>query len=316
MGDKTNIEWTDATWNPVVGCSIKSAGCTNCYAMKMARRLELMGQPIYQGHTQTVNGKAVWTGKVEASNWGQVIKPLSWKKPRRIFVNSMSDLFHENLAEDVIDQVFAVMALCPQHTFQVLTKRPERMFHYLTRPFQDRLGTFSRQVMIGSEVSMIAVGTGATKRPSILQDGDELTTWPLPNVWLGTSVEDQRAADERIPLLLQTPAAKRFLSCEPLLGPLNIKQHLEAWEEHGVDMTREVGSRVGACVGVTPGLDWVIAGSESGHGARPCDIEWVRSLKDQCVEAGVPFFYKQAAVNGKKVPTPELDGRQWIEFPS
>ncbi len=134
MARDSKIEWCMDTWNPTVGCSIVSPGCTNCYAMRMAARLEAMGQPIYAGMTQPSKAGPVWTGKVELSNWGQVIRPLSWKRPRRIFVNSMSDLFHESLSDEAIDKVFAVMALCPQHTFQVLTKRAERMRAYSSDP--------------------------------------------------------------------------------------------------------------------------------------------------------------------------------------
>jgi protein gp37 len=173
-------------------------------------------------------------------------KPLSWKKPRRIFVCSMSDLFYESVPDEWIAKVFAVMALCPQHTFQVLTKRPERMREYLVERCKARE--------------------------------------PLPNVWIGCTVEDQQRADERIPVLLETPAAKRFVSCEPLLGPVNFS--LVTVEDNN-----------GCAAQIWPlhgsGLDWVIAGGESGPNARPSHPDWFRSLRDQCVDAGVPFFFKQ-----------------------
>jgi protein gp37 len=220
----------------------------------------------------------VWNGKVEASNYGQMIKPLSWKKPRRIFVNSMSDLFHEDMPEAVIDQVFAVMALCPQHTFQVLTKRAERMRKYL----------IARNGMGNS-----ALCRAINAIPAALGNRHGALEMPLPNVWLGVSVEDQQRADERIPHLLATPAEVRFLSCEPLLGPVDLAGYLDGHEDNGVDLSRDVGSRVGACIGWTPPLDWIIAGGESGPGKRPMDLAWMRSLRDQCAAAGVPFFGKQ-----------------------
>jgi protein gp37 len=233
--------------------------------MKMAGRLEAMGSPIYRGHTVKTKAGFVWNGKVSESNWGQMIKPLSWKRPRRIFACSMSDLFHEALPDEAIDRVFAVMALCPQHTFQVLTKRPERMRRYLSQAqgniWDAMMGLPSRRVNY-----------------VVMRDGNPVIQaapgWPLPNVWLGVSVEDQQRADERIPLLLETPAAKRFLSCEPLLGPVDLWPKLIG----GVNV---------------PGLDWVIVGGESGKGARPMHPDWARSLRDQCQAAGVPFFFKQ-----------------------
>ncbi len=301
MADGSGIEWTDATWNPVVGCSIVSPGCTNCYAMKMAARLEAMGQPIYRSLTRKVNGNAVWTGKVELSNWGQVIKPLSWRRPRRIFVNSMSDLFHEALPVGAIDQVFAIMAVSTQHTFQVLTKRPKRMLDYLSSPkTPENIWRALRELArcdLGAVVDFmldtpgaladydrkIAARMAGTDAP-ITMAAVKLGGWPLKNVWIGVSAERQIEADGRIPLLLQTPAAVRFVSCEPLLGPIDLTHYLVGEEDPGL---------VGNCVGWTPPLDWIIAGGESGPRARPMHPDWARSLRDQCVAAGVPFFFKQ-----------------------
>jgi protein gp37 len=208
MGDNSNIEWTDATWNPVRGCALVSAGCTNCYAMRVAHRFSGDSQP-YAGLTKLTSHGPVWTGDVTL--WPDVLDvPLRWRRPRRIFVNSMSDLFHEDVPEEFIDKVFAVMALSPQHTFQILTKRPVRMRDYLLTVQNDDKD-FNRWSNAGVEI---------TDSPcAVIDDAD----WPLPNVWLGVSVEDQATADERIPLLLQTPAAVRFLSCEPLLGPVDLK---------------------------------------------------------------------------------------------
>lgn len=313
MAENSKIEWTDATWNPTVGCSVISAGCTNCYAMKMAGRLEAMGSPIYQGHTIKTKAGFVWNGKVAASNWGQMIKPLSWKKPRRIFVNSMSDLFHEDMPAQVIDQVFAVMALCPQHTFQVLTKRHARMRDYFA----------SRITPDQINAAMNEIAPAAWHNREL----DDYGGLPLPNVWLGVSVEDQHAADYRIPALLETPAAVRFLSCEPLLSEIDLtgdeRRTPKGWLGYRCTRCRKLQARC-ACIfqsnSVPPsanyrGIDWVIAGSESGPHARPCNLDWVRGIRDQCVEANVPLFWKQHVVNGKKVSLPELDGQEWRQFP-
>ncbi len=312
MADKTGIEWTDATWNPTVGCSIISPGCTNCYAMKLAGRLEAMGSPIYRGHATKTKAGFVWNGKVSESNWGQVILPLSWKKPRRVFVNSMSDLFHDDMPEETIDRVFAVMALCPQHTFQVLTKRAKRMRDYVH-------GLSGRHTPDGnmSLSPRVVLAAVAMRERMVGDDGKRvlestLGAWPLPNVWLGVSVEDQARADERIPLLLETPAAYRFLSCEPLLGPVDlVKARAIAPRDlpmlvagsplcddpychrGGPHYPREFNCRWGLQPKGLPGIDWVICGGESGTDARPMHPDWARSLRDQCQAAGVPFFFKQ-----------------------
>jgi protein gp37 len=285
MADGSSIEWTNATWNPLAGCSIVSPGCTNCYAMKMAHRVG-PNFPHYAGLTTLTKGGPVWTGKVTVAPDHIFLQPLHWKKPRQIFVNSMSDLFHEDVPDAVIDRVFAVMALCPQHTFQVLTKRADRM-----REWSLRNST-------GGHILHVASTIG---RP---QSG----VWPLPGVWLGVSAEDQRRADERIPLLLETPAAVRWVSAEPLLGALDLRAYLIGHEEHGVDMAREVGARVGACIGWRPPLDWIVAGGESGPNARPSHPDWFRSLRDQCAAADVPYFFKQ---HGAWADYRQLGATEW-----
>lgn len=258
MGDKTGIEWTDATWNPVVGCSIISPGCTNCYAMKMAGRLEAMGSHIYRGHTVKTKTGFVWNGTVLKSNWGQTIKPLSWKRPRRIFVNSMSDLFHEALPDSVIDQVFAIMAMCPQHTFQVLTKRAERMKDYMAHVARGAIWQGEVAELLGCHETALKQYRLILKRPQ---------PWsPLPNVLLGVSVEDPERKS-RIDFLRETVATRRFLSVEPLLADLGT-----------VDLT---------------GVSWVIVGGESGAGARDFNVDWAGSIVRQCKAAGVPVFVKQ-----------------------
>lgn len=245
MSAKTSIEWTDATWNPVRGCSIVSPGCRNCYAMRQAHRHAGRGG-AYQGLTRMTKRGPVWTGKVRTPR-GVLELPLHWRKPRRIFVDSMSDLFHERVPADYIARVFAVMATAKHHTFQILTKRAERMQQLLAH--------------------------------DLPYEGPE---WPLPNVWIGVSVEDQKRADERIPLLLETPAAVRSISAEPLLGQVDLQ--LGQW-------VRMFSGRFDdkPC----PQIDWVVAGGESGPKARPMHPAWARSLRDQCAAAGVPFLFKQ-----------------------
>ena len=263
MGETTGISWTDSTWNPTVGCAVVSPGCTNCYAMKMAGT-RLVETPIYRGLTKPSKAGPVWTGEVRVNEKALTL-PLRWRKPRRIFVNSMSDLFHENLPDEAIDRVFAVMALAPQHTFQVLTKRSARMREYATR--------LSRSI---APLEKAARDLGYTFK----FEGRPLLPWPIRNVWLGVSCEDQARADERISDLLATPAAVRFISAEPLLGPLDLR----VWMPD--DRYTEQES-----------ISWVIAGGESGPGARPFDVAWARSLRDQCKAAGVACFVKQMGAN-------------------
>jgi protein gp37 len=252
----TKIEWTDETWNPVTGCTKVSQGCRACYAERLAPKVfagqrvpDMGGDDPYASRPRVFTDVRCHPERLDA--------PLHWKKPRRIFVNSMSDLFHEDVPDEFIDKIFAVMARCPQHTFQVLTKRPKRMLEYLGWPFRP--------------ASILQIDHEA---PPDLATG----RWPLPNVWLGVSVEDQETADERIPLLLQTPAAVRFISAEPLLGPID----LDGWLPGLFEWKHERAM-----------LGWVIAGGESGPKARPSHPDWFRSLRDQCAAAGVPYFFKQ-----------------------
>ncbi len=345
MGAKTGIEWTDSTWNPFIGCSRVSEGCRHCYAERLAGRFSAKTEGVYAGTTKTVNGLQVWTGKINRAPEETLLKPLHWKpvmvpvgpggtvqelapRPRLIFVNSMSDLFHESVPDEWIDQVFAVMALCPQHVFQVLTKRPERMLAYLG-------SSETARRLMEAFAAMAAVTPGV--KLTIQQKADGLDGICFPNVWLGVSVEDQATADERIPLLLQTPAAVRFISAEPLLGSIKLP-YGSLNVGPGSSLQRD---QQGWCEN---GLDWVICGGESGPGARPMYPDWARSLRDQCVAAGVPYFFKQwgewgplmkgAGVGldqrknlhlwecggasfrfGKKAAGALLDGREWKQFP-
>lgn len=270
MSNSSNIEWTDASWNCLAGCEAISPGCAHCYAASMTRRLEAMGQQDYAGLTTAKH----FNGKVRCLPH-KLDVPLRWRKPRRVFVNSMSDLFHEDVPDTFIDKVFAVMAICQQHTFQVLTKRAERMAAYFSG---------WKSLAAPQHAARTATACGAMQ----LTFGEAAEIWslmsdsPLPNVWLGVSCEDQQRADERIPRLLKTPAAVRFVSAEPLLGGINFGSIGEG---------RDAFNCLDGIGG--PNLDWVIVGGESGSGARPCDVAWIRSIVSQCKAAGVECFVKQ-----------------------
>lgn len=294
----SKIEWTEATWNPLAGCAVLTPGCTNCYAMKMAARLEAMGQELYAGLTKPSKAGPVWTGVMRQASESVLLAPLRRKKPTTYFVNSMSDLFHEGVPDEAIDKVFAVMALCPQHTFQVLTKRAERMRSYLSREdLPNRLAwEVTAQLMNAWHPDWKSEEINGAHRSRAIA---AFSHWPLENVWLGVSTERQKEADERIPLLLQTPATVRFISAEPLLGPLDVRPYLTGREDNGIAQT------VGACTGWTPPLDWVITGGESGHDARPSHPDWFRQIRDACAAAGVAYFHKQ---NGEWAPGECADG--------
>lgn len=291
MGDKTGIAWTDATWNPVRGCSRVSPGCENCYAERQAIRMSGPGG-AYEGLVRLGKNGPRWTGEVRLAHTPRALRdtasgaqspltlPLRWRKHRRIFVNSMSDLFHEKLDFSNIDRVFAVMAISAmypsgaahmsRHTFQILTKRSKRMREYLSAPV-DKL---RRRI--------------ADAGAYLMEDGDRWhdalrfdMPWPLPNVWMGVSAEDQQRANERVPDLLETPAAIRFVSYEPALGPIDFNECewlCEMW-------------RKGITIGTY--LDWVIVGGESGPKARPFDVQWARDVVRQCKETKTACFVKQ-----------------------
>jgi protein gp37 len=278
--------------------------------MRHAARMERMLPPNshYAGLTKPSKAGPVWTGRVNLAPDHILTKPLSWRKPKRIFVNSMSDLFHEAVPDEWIDRVFAVMALAPQHAFLVLSKRPARMRSYCSDP-----KTIERIAVLVYDANL---------------HREELATrlvWPLPNVWLGVSVEDQPRADERIPILLDTPAAVRWISAEPMLAEIDLLADglcyfdcsEECQRDHLEPDTGAIGCRRcdGLCKTDEIGIDWIVAGAESGPGARPCDIEWIRSLRDQCAGAGVPFFWKQHVENGRKISLPMLDGVTHDAFP-
>lgn len=310
MTGKTKIEWTDKSWNPIVGCSVVSPGCANCYAMRFAgsRLQHTPSGAHYIGLTQKSKAGPVWTGKLALAPEKTLLAPLRWKQPAMIFVNSMGDLFHEDCPDEWIDRVFAVMALCPQHTFQVLTKRAERMRSYFNDDRAMQIGCALGNMLDGDWIwgegkqfrqqidGMISLAHGMAP-DDIARAREEFL--PLPNVWLGISAEDQTRADERIPALLATPAAVRFVSAEPLLGPIDFGdiQHIDGDREISVSaLTGEAwveNSHNGAAYDEAPRLNWIIVGGESGRDARPMHPDWARSIRDQCAAASVPFFFKQ-----------------------
>lgn len=268
MADKTGIEWTDATWNPVTGCAKVSQGCKHCYAEREWPRMTKL-VPAYAGRDFTD----------VRTHGDRLDQPIRWAKRRMIFVNSMSDLFHPAVPDDFIDSVFGVMWAClygrneqDGHIFQVLTKRADRMRDYFRT---DRREAWARS----------AVHHGGGIAPDGIWDQTMNYEGPHPRIWLGVSVEDQAAADERIPLLLDTPAAVRWISAEPLLGPVDLL----------ATPAGDILCRCSGCMEMTPDtrLDWVVVGGESGPKARPMHPQWARDLRDQCAAAGVPFLFKQ-----------------------
>lgn len=243
MSSRSRIEWTETTWNPTTGCDRVSAGCDHCYALTLAKRLKAMHASKYQSDGNPQTSGPGFGVTVHPHALGE---PFRWRRPRLVFVNSMSDLFHAQIPLEFIQQTFAVMAATPQHTYQILTKRARRL-----------------RRLAGS------------------------LDWP-PNVWMGVSVESTAVLD-RVDELRRVPATVRFLSCEPLLGPLT-----------GLDLTK---------------IGWVIAGGESGRDARPMDPNWPRDIRNECARAGVPFFFKQWGGRTPKAGGRELDGRTWDEMP-
>lgn len=273
----TGIEWTNATLNPTTGCDRISDGCTNCYALTMAKRLKGMGSEKYQ---KDGDPKTSGPGFGLTLHEDVLTLPLKWRKPRRVFVNSMSDLFHKDVPDEFIARLWAVMAATPQHTYQILTKRHGRMRSLLNRGGQYLL-------------DLLEPPAGAEYH----------APWPLPNVHLGVSVEDQKHADLRIPALLETPAAVRFLSCEPLIGPVDLGRYFtvaprgdKSWcspANRFMDRVSDCTCRSSHAGTYGSRLDWIIAGGESGPGSRSCNQEWVRSLVEQSKSSRVPVFVKQ-----------------------
>ncbi|RGP57057.1 phage Gp37/Gp68 family protein [Pseudomonas abyssi] len=270
MGDKTGIEWTDATWNPIRGCSRVSEGCRNCYAEGVAKRFSGPGMP-YEG---LIAKGGQWNGKVAVVG-SAIGLPLRWVKPRRIFVNSMSDLFHDSVPFEVIAEIFAIMAVTTRHTYQILTKRPERMLAFFEWACdgEDYPYKISEAWPSGLPWEPATGGRGGYDNCG--------PGWPYENVWLGVSVEDQATAEARIPLLLKAPAAVRWISAEPLLGPISFSGMWVEFDHAAVHQN------------ALEALDWVVVGGESGAHARPMHPDWPRTLRDECAAAEVPFLFKQ-----------------------
>lgn len=310
MGDKSAISWTDATWNPVTGCDRISDGCDNCYALTLAKRLKGMGNPKYQrdGFPPTSG-----PGFGVAAHADVLELPLRWQRSRRIFVNSMSDLFHADVPDGYIARAWDVMGRSPQHTFQILTKRHGRMRSWLRR-WADRESDRDSDrpdgmppLARGPQAVRSTYGSGRARLFADMLDSmgeppegcayplydwmEGWRFWPddLFNVWLGVSVENQRWADIRVPALLDTPAAVRWLSCEPLLGPLDL------FNCAGVSAIERdwTGGPGGGTSAPHPLVDWVVVGGESGPGHRPMDLRWLESIVSQCQEADVPVWVKQ-----------------------
>jgi protein gp37 len=313
VADRSHIEWTDATWNPLVGCTKVSPGCDNCYAETFVNRFAGTSTAFPTTFdVVTMRGERMLT------------QPLRWKRPRRVFVNSLSDLFHKDVPDEFIGEVFAVMALAPRHTFQLLTKRHARMRSLLADRdwVQDYVAPAVAQRVVEQELDDQHLAEAQSD------------WWPLPNVWLGVSVEDQHWADLRIPALLQTPAAVRWISAEPLLGALDLRHWLSCRRCLGRHIFGDCSAHADYSAplratrlsnirnGPRPGLDWVVVGGESGPGARPMVPAWALFLLDQCAAAGVPFLFKQWGAHdqrgrrvGKNTAGRELAGRTHDGYP-
>lgn len=294
MSQLSRIEWTDATWNPITGCSKVSPGCKHCYALREWPRLSANPKTVYFGREFTN----------VMCHPERLADPLRWNKSRMVFVNSMSDLFHEDVPDSFVDQVFAVMALSQQHIFQVLTKRAERMKSYMISltfkvEHQERIATIAKDMgyvfgpkLVAIRIKDLEKAGKALGAESVLVDSvanlRAVLLRSLPNVWLGVSIENQQAANERMPFLLQTPAAVRWISMEPLIGPVSFRW--APWVDH--DALKEERGRVWHLDGLE-GIHWVVVGGESGPKARSMHPAWVRAIRDECQEAKVAFFVKQ-----------------------
>jgi protein gp37 len=294
MAETSSIEWTDATWNPITGCSVLTSGCARCYAMTLAGG-RMQNHPSRRGLTVMTSAGPVWTGEVRFNEpW--LCEPLGWGKPRRIFVCAHGDLFHENVPDAWIDRVFAVMALRPDHSFQVLTKRAARMRAYITDPDTPRriFAALAGVAPASADTAWRHWVTGMRLQMA----AERIAAWPLANVWLGVSAEDQETANFRVAELLKTPAAVRYVSAEPLLGGIDFTR-IATLVYKGCELVDALAGVGKDFLGVEtvrglPRIDQVIVGGESGPRARPSPHPaWVLAIRDACVGAGVAFFFKQ-----------------------
>jgi protein gp37 len=323
----TAIEWTQRpgtrgeTWNPIRAknretgklgwhCTHKSDGCRNCYAERINVK------PGATGGTGLAY-KPGHEAEIEIFLSDALLNPLRWKRPCTIFVCSMTDLFADFVTDAMLDRIFAVMALCPQHTFIVLTKRPERMRRYIVSRKMAPNATFTQANICQAIDDIVPDRTDSSNaaKDRVLSF-DNIQTWPMPNIWLGVSVEDQATADERIPVLLETPSALRFLSVEPLLSALDLTHIRETLVGESYQITSALDHpctlNKGRC---RQGVDWVICGGESGPNARPMHPDWARALRDQCAATGVPFFFKQwGEWNDPDPPIIEAQGSSFHHF--
>lgn len=324
MSDGTKIEWSDATWSPIIGCDRVSPGCDNCYAVTSAYIRANNPNPkvaaAFEGLTHRTSGGLDWTGRVNLLS-DRLMQPLRWRKPRKIFVNSQSDLFHDAVPDEFIAQILAVMALTPWHTYLVLTKRHGRMRSFLANPPKSDNGEYETSVGwlpgAGAKWMVADALEGISQSPDVRLTEEQWALvkrpgarleWPLPNLWLGVSIENQKWADIRLPALAATPAAVRWASIEPLLGPIDLgvdDPHVghDSDTIHGDPHQRICLDCSDPDNGIEVPywrrdpqpdlLDWVVVGGESGPGARRMDLAWARDLRDQCARAKVPFFFKQ-----------------------
>ena len=299
----TRIEWTEETWNPAKGCTRVSAGCANCYAERMAIRLK--GRKA-RGYDDGFEPKIL--------PW-QLAKPIKWRAPRSVFVVSMGDLFHESIPFEYVEKVFAIMTLAPQHTYQVLTKRPERMREFFARYETYPGGKRPVFHLDSQDVALVKAAMRPRDRAgfSVEDDGDFAGwhvmpgKWPLPNAWLGVSAENQSAANRRVPILLEVPAKIHFVSAEPLLAPITLEKWMRPrWGEAKDDGLQPLSS---TC------LDWVIAGGETGPRARQPSEDWFVSLMRECKSGGVPFFFKRLGGKGPRSKSRKLQGWKFEEMP-
>ncbi|MFD6534870.1 phage Gp37/Gp68 family protein [Streptomyces goshikiensis] len=317
---RTEIEWADATWSPILGCTRVSSGCDGCYAIRTAHIRAHHPNPkiaaAFEGLTHQTGDRLDWTGRVNVLS-GRLTEPMRRRTPLKWFVNSQSDLFHEQIPDEAIAAILAVVALTPRHTYQVLTKRHGRMRALLSSPAFRELCEQAEARLVADESTP---GLARYEREQYATRWWSSFSEPLPNLWLGVSVEDQKAADMRIPALLATPAAVRWISAEPLIGPIDLwgktdrfgaRRRLTYWLDGrpGWGEPERTSTGMEMCSMVTgPRLDWVVAGGESGPGARPAHPNWFRSLRDQCAHSGVPYLFKQWGQWSPQAPR-DADGR-------